>query len=78
VRATVAGSIGARNLLRRTAARALGKREDALLVTRPPVPGSWDGFGPPELSYSGRPLDVDVSLSHDGHYVACALIHGGG
>lgn len=46
------------------AARALLGRE----VTRDPLPGSWDGFGPPRLR-SG----VDLSLSHDGRFVSFAL-----
>ncbi|MEO8797715.1 MAG: 4'-phosphopantetheinyl transferase superfamily protein [Polyangiaceae bacterium] len=46
------------------AVRALLGRE----VTRAPLPGGWDGYGPPRLR-SG----LDVSLSHDGRFVSYAL-----
>lgn len=43
-----------------------------LEVVRAPRPGSWDGFAPPLVFRRGVPLAVDVSLSHDGRYVAFA------
>lgn len=43
-----------------------------LEVVRPATPGSWDGRGPPVLMRDGRPAGLDVSLSHDGRFVACA------
>ena len=49
------------DLLRRAGA------EDVRVV-RDPLPGSWDGYGPPRL-VSG---EGDVSLSHDRGFVACA------
>ncbi len=53
------------------AARALLVRQLGLWgseVLRDPLPGSWDGFGPPRLS----PPGPDISLSHHGRFVACA------
>jgi phosphopantetheinyl transferase (holo-ACP synthase) len=44
-----------------------------LAVVRDPLPGSWDGLGPPRAERAGLPLGLDVSLSHDGGYVACAV-----
>jgi phosphopantetheinyl transferase (holo-ACP synthase) len=73
-RALGAELVSARDLLRRTAARALGKAEDQLEIFRAAAAGTWDGFGPPELHEAGRRLEVDVSLSHDGRYAACALV----
>jgi phosphopantetheinyl transferase (holo-ACP synthase) len=67
----------ARALLRELVAAAIGCDGGELDVVREPVPGSWDGYGPPRLVRSeSRPLDVDVSLSHDGPFVAVAAIIG--
>ena len=33
--------------------------------------------GPPELLMDGQPTGVDISLSHDGPFVACAALFGG-
>jgi hypothetical protein len=41
---------------------------DGVDVLRDALPGSWDGFGPPRLSDDSR----DISLSHDGRFVAFA------
>ena len=43
-------------------------------VVRDPRQGSWDGFGPPRVVSRGEPLDVDVSLSHDGRFAAYAAL----
>ncbi len=45
---------------------------EGLEVVRDPKPGSWTGRGPPRVVRHGLPLEVDVSLSHDGRWVACA------
>ncbi|MBK7859723.1 MAG: 4'-phosphopantetheinyl transferase superfamily protein [Archangiaceae bacterium] len=45
---------------------------DGLEVVRPARPGSWDGFGPPVVLRAGRPLDITVSLSHDGRFAGFA------
>ena len=50
----------------------LGCGVQRLVVERDARPGSWDGFGPPRVTDGGDPLDVDVSLSHDGRFVAFA------
>jgi len=47
-------------------------------VVRDPREGSWDGFGPPRVVSGGEPLDVDVSLSHDGRFVGYAALGGEG
>ena len=64
----------ARLLLRRELSRGLACPLQCLDVVRPPRPGSWDGFGPPRLYVRGEPAPVDVSLSHDGRFVACAFL----
>jgi len=64
--------VAARRLLRRAVARRIGRDETELEVVRAPRPGSWDGFAPPELLLHGRPTSIDVSLSHDGRFVAYA------
>jgi phosphopantetheinyl transferase (holo-ACP synthase) len=67
-------SEGARRVLRALAAEALGCNPDALAVLRDPAPGAWDGFSPPRLERSGERVDADVSLSHDGRFVAAAAL----
>jgi hypothetical protein len=65
-------SFEARALLCRTIAPHLGCAPSALAIVRPPLPGSWDGFGPPHLTRDGSRLPIDVSLSHDGRFVSFA------
>lgn len=43
-----------------------------LTVEREPQPGSWNGFGPPKLFRDGTRVNLDISLSHDGRFVAYA------
>lgn len=43
-----------------------------LSVEREPTPGSWNGFGPPKLFRNGTRVNLDISLSHDGRFVAFA------
>jgi phosphopantetheine--protein transferase-like protein len=62
----------ARALLVREAGRALGL--SPLTVERAPDASRWDGYGVPRLVHGGVALDVDVSLSHDGRFVACAFV----
>lgn len=64
----------ARALLCGAQASRLGCRPEDLTVVRAPVPGSWDGYGPPRLHRRGVPVAGDVSLSHDGRYVAFAAL----
>lgn len=63
-------SLGVRALLW----RALGG--EGWAIHRPARPGSWDGRGPPRLLRHGRPAGLDVSLSHDGRYVAFSVVPG--
>ena len=69
--------VAARRLLRRVVARRIGRDETELEVVRQPRPGSWDGFAPPQLLLRGGPTGIDVSLSHDGRFVAAAADVGG-
>lgn len=66
-------SASARALLRAALAGRLGCSADELEIARAPAPGSWDGFAPPVATRRGAALDVDVSLSHDGRFVAFAM-----
>jgi len=68
-RASAAG----RDLLCRMASEVLGVSGDALSVERRPSATSYDGFEPPRLCEKGVPTGLDVSLSHDGRFVAAAL-----
>jgi phosphopantetheinyl transferase (holo-ACP synthase) len=65
----------ARDLLRELVAAATGSQASELEVVRDPVPGAWDGFGPPRVEHRGQLMaGTDVSLSHDGPFVAVAAI----
>jgi phosphopantetheinyl transferase (holo-ACP synthase) len=64
----------ARALLCRLVARSARLDRARLRVVRDPVDGAWDGYGPPRVEHAGARLDVDVSLSHDGRFVAAAAI----
>lgn len=63
---------GARRLVTALVAARLGLAAGDLAIERPPRPGAWDGAGPPVIVRGGRPLGVDVSLSHDGRLIAGA------
>ncbi len=57
------------------AARALLVRSlggGGLTVERAPLPGSWNGYGPPKLFRDGLEVSLDISLSHDGRFVGFA------
>jgi len=70
------GDLGAaaRHLVCRALAARLGCAVEQLSVVRDSLPGSWDSFGPPRLLRAGRPSEIDISLSHDGAFVACAAL----
>jgi phosphopantetheinyl transferase (holo-ACP synthase) len=68
----------ARTALRELLSAALGCPADEFEVVRDASPGSWDGYGPPRVLHAGAKIDADVSLSHDGHFVAVAAILGAG
>lgn len=64
----------ARARLAAAAARRRGGARDAYAIERAPAPGSWDGYAPPLLLEDGRAVPgADVSLSHDGRFVAWAM-----
>jgi phosphopantetheinyl transferase (holo-ACP synthase) len=67
-------SLAARQLLCERVSQLLGCPASALRVVRDAVPGAWDGFGPPRLELDGAPSGLDVSLSHDGRFVAAAAV----
>lgn len=67
----------ARGPLLRALATELDRDIAELAVERDPRPGSWDGFAPPRVTDHGAPVDVDVSLSHDGRFVAFAASRNG-
>jgi phosphopantetheinyl transferase (holo-ACP synthase) len=67
----------ARALLCDLVAGAIGCRPGELEVVRDPVAGAWDGFGPPRIERCGTSIAADVSLSHDGPFVAVAAIVAG-
>lgn len=66
-------SAAARELLKREVGARVGCAPELLEVVREPDPRRWDGLGPPRLLLGGAPLALDVSLSHDGGFVACAV-----
>lgn len=63
----------ARALLLAEVGLALGCPSQELQVVRPAAPERWDGLGNPEVQRGGAPLALDVSLSHDGRFIACAF-----
>jgi phosphopantetheinyl transferase (holo-ACP synthase) len=66
-------SIRARELLKAVIAARMGCASEELEIRREPRAGSWDGFGPPALVRGGALVEeADVSLSHDGGFVAFA------
>lgn len=66
-------SVHVRRLLCKTVSDRKACRPEDIAVVRDLAPGSWSGFGPPYVTVKGERLDADVSLSHDGRFVACAL-----
>ncbi|HEX4449048.1 MAG TPA: 4'-phosphopantetheinyl transferase superfamily protein [Polyangiaceae bacterium] len=66
----------ARDLLRDLVASTFGYLAGDLEVIRDPAPGTWDGRGPPRIVRRAVPLDIAVSLSHDGPFVAAATLVG--
>lgn len=67
----------ARAALAHALAARLGCAAAELSVVREPRPGSWDGYGPPGVMRRGERIEADVSLSHDGRFVAYAAVFGG-
>jgi phosphopantetheinyl transferase (holo-ACP synthase) len=63
-----------RTLLCELLAAATQFAQDDLAVVRDPLPGAWDGFGPPRVMHRGIAIDADVTLSHDGRFVAAAAL----
>jgi phosphopantetheinyl transferase (holo-ACP synthase) len=47
-----------------------------LVVVRDSRTGAWDGFGPPRVEHRGATIEADVSISHDGKFVAAAALFG--
>ncbi|MFZ5889466.1 MAG: 4'-phosphopantetheinyl transferase superfamily protein [Myxococcota bacterium] len=72
-RDSACASDAVRVLARCLAGRYLHEEPGAFSVVRDRALGAWDGYGPPRLLLRGRPVGLDVSLSHHGRYVACAV-----
>jgi phosphopantetheinyl transferase (holo-ACP synthase) len=70
----VTESAAVRELATRVVADHLGLDREGLAVERAEDDRFRDGLGPPRLLHDGVPLDLDLSLSHDGPWVACALL----
>ncbi|HJP32004.1 MAG TPA: 4'-phosphopantetheinyl transferase superfamily protein [Candidatus Latescibacteria bacterium] len=72
----VAQSTAVRELAKRVAAEHLRLDPAGLSVERREDQRFRDGLGPPCLVHGadGTPIDLDLSLSHDGPWVACALL----
>lgn len=68
--------VAARALLCALVGEATGNAASELEVVRDAVAVAWDGFGPPRVECHGSAMDADVSLSHDGPFVAAAMIAG--
>jgi phosphopantetheinyl transferase (holo-ACP synthase) len=67
-------SAAVRDELAAAAALRLGGERMAYAVERAADAGSWDGFAPPRLLHGGRAVPgADLSLSHDGRFVAWAM-----
>ena len=64
----------AREALSALVARVSRLSRARLRVERERSHGSWDGLGPPRLVCGKRAAAIDVSLSHDGRFVAAAAI----
>ncbi len=62
----------ARRLLATSVGRRLRCSPATLTVVRDADPAAWDDLGPPRLLREGAPVETDVSLSHDGRFVAFA------
>jgi phosphopantetheinyl transferase (holo-ACP synthase) len=69
-------SIAVRRLVAVSLARRFGSSPAMLAIVRDPAPEAWDDLGPPRLLRCGVPLDIDVSLSHDGRFAAFAACIG--
>ncbi|MCC7384212.1 MAG: 4'-phosphopantetheinyl transferase superfamily protein [Deltaproteobacteria bacterium] len=66
-------SAAVRALLASSLSVQLGVDAAEIVVTRDPLPGSWDGYGPPRVTWGRSTPARDVSLSHHGRFVAFAL-----
>jgi len=64
----------ARALLCAILADVVGCDPAELQVVRDRVHGAWDGYGPPRVERAGLRVEADVSLSHDGRFVAAAAL----
>jgi phosphopantetheinyl transferase (holo-ACP synthase) len=76
-RTSLHGGPAARELVCGLVAAATGCSTLDLAIVRDAVPGAWDGFGPPRVEHLGTAMaGADVSLSHDGPFVAGAALIG--
>ena len=76
-RTSLPGGPAARELVCELVAAATGCSTLDLAIVRDAIPSAWDGFGPPRVEHLGTSMaGADVSLSHDGPFVAGAAIIG--
>ena len=73
-RAETGQSTAVRDLAARLAAEHLSLAPATLAVQREDDRRFRDDLAPPRLLCETQPLEVDLSLSHDGAWVACALL----
>ena len=59
-----------RSLCRRLTSGVLGCVPSELEIVRESTPWTYSGHGPPLLRLRGKDVGVDISLSHDGRFVA--------
>lgn len=62
----------ARRLLAELVAPLAGCDAGEVAVERAPSPEAWDRLAPPRVVCASRAVPLDVSLSHDGRFVAAA------
>lgn len=67
-------SAAVRALLASSVALHFGVDPGEIVVIRDPLPGSWDGYGPPRVLFGRSTPARDVSLSHHGRFLAFALV----
>ena len=66
-------SAGVRALAQRLIGRELGVDPRSITIERDPITESATGLGPPYALCDKRRAHLDISLSHDGNFVACAI-----
>jgi len=64
-----------RNMTRETLSRCLNESPESIEIVRQK---GHRGLGPPEVYFGGKRTAIDISMSHDGRFAACAIsVHHG-